>query len=125
MRASRSGPPDDPVTGSRDLRPLFDPRSIAVVGASDDPRKWGHWLALRALRGEHRRAVHLVNRGGAEVLAEALIRLDGSIHQIFDVGLRRPDLDDVFLALTGRVAEDVQADDDEQPAEPVPTGGTR
>ena len=63
--------------------------------------------------------------GGAEVLAEALGRLDGSIHQIFDVGLRRPDLDDVFLALTGRVAEDVPADDDEQPAEPVTTGGAR
>jgi ABC-2 type transport system ATP-binding protein len=64
--------------------------------------------------------------GGAEVLAEALRRLDGSIHQIFDVGLRRPDLDDVFLALTGRVAEDVPSDDDdEQPAEPVSTGGAR
>ena len=45
--------------------------------------------------------------GGAEVLAEALSRLDGSSAQIFDVGLRRPDLDDVFLALTGHAAEEV------------------
>jgi ABC-2 type transport system ATP-binding protein len=44
--------------------------------------------------------------GGAEVLAEALRRLDGSSAEIFDVGLRRPDLDDVFLALTGHVTED-------------------
>ncbi len=57
------------MSGGRDFRPLFDPRSIAVVGASDDPRKWGNWLARRALRGEHRRKVHLVNRSGGEVLA--------------------------------------------------------
>ncbi|TKJ18802.1 ATP-binding cassette domain-containing protein [Blastococcus sp. CCUG 61487] len=65
--------------------------------------------------------------GGAEVLAEALSRLDGWVSQIFDVGLRRPDLDDVFLALTGRAAEEVAADDEEpQPErEPVPTGGVR
>jgi ABC-2 type transport system ATP-binding protein len=62
--------------------------------------------------------------GGAEVLAEALRLLDGSTAQIFDVGLRRPDLDDVFLALTGRAAEEVDTAD-EQPAEPVTTGGLR
>jgi acyl-CoA synthetase (NDP forming) len=54
--------------GSRDLAPLFDPRSVAVVGASNDPAKWGHWLARGALAGEHRRAVYLVNRSGGEVL---------------------------------------------------------
>jgi ABC-2 type transport system ATP-binding protein len=60
--------------------------------------------------------------GGAEVLAEALRRLDGRTADIFDVGLRRPDLDDVFLALTGHAAE--TPTDDETPAgEPVPAGG--
>lgn len=52
----------------RDLRPLFDPRSVAILGASDDAAKWGHWLARGALRGEDRRAVYLVNRRGGEVL---------------------------------------------------------
>jgi acyl-CoA synthetase (NDP forming) len=52
----------------RDLSALFDPASVAVVGASDDPLKWGNWLARGALRGEHRRAVHLVNRRGGAVL---------------------------------------------------------
>jgi acyl-CoA synthetase (NDP forming) len=58
----------------RDLRPLFDPRSVAVVGASADPAKWGNWLARRALRGESRRRVHLVNRTGAEVLGRRTFR---------------------------------------------------
>ena len=53
---------------ARDLRALFAPESVAVVGASDDPMKWGNWLARGALRAEHRRAVHLVNRRGGEVL---------------------------------------------------------
>jgi acyl-CoA synthetase (NDP forming) len=53
---------------TRDLRPLFDPRSVAVVGASDDPMKWGYGLARGALRGRDRRPVFLVNRKGAEVL---------------------------------------------------------
>ena len=54
----------------RDLRPLFEPRSVAVVGASNDPAKWGRWLARGALRGEHRRPVFLVNRRGEEVLGK-------------------------------------------------------
>jgi acyl-CoA synthetase (NDP forming) len=52
----------------RDLRALFEPESVAVVGASDDPEKWGNWLARGALRGASRRAVHFVNRRGGEVM---------------------------------------------------------
>src|ERR1700733_11761139 len=59
---------------ARDLQPLFAPASVAVVGASADPRKWGNWLASRALRGEHRRTVHLVNHRGGEVLGRETYR---------------------------------------------------
>lgn len=58
----------------RDLRPLFDPSSVAVLGASSDPAKWGNRLALGALRGEHRRGVYLVNRNGGEILGRAAYR---------------------------------------------------
>lgn len=51
-----------------------DPASVAVVGASDDPAKWGHWLARGALVGHDRRAVHLVNRGGGAVLGRPTVR---------------------------------------------------
>jgi len=49
------------------LSVFCDPASVAVVGASADPAKWGYWLARGALRGVHRRGVHLVNRRGAVV----------------------------------------------------------
>ena len=66
----------------RDLRPLFAPRSVAVVGASADPAKWGNALARGALRGAHRRGVYLVNRAGGEILGQpaypSLAELPGS-----------------------------------------------
>jgi acetate---CoA ligase (ADP-forming) len=52
---------------SRDLRALFDPASIAVVGASADPTKWGNAVAVQALRGADRHRVQLVNRRGGEI----------------------------------------------------------
>ncbi|WP_137724149.1 acetate--CoA ligase family protein [Prescottella subtropica] len=45
-----------------------DPASVAVVGASADPAKWGYWLARGALTGRDRRDVYLVNRGGGTLL---------------------------------------------------------
>ncbi|MET0765638.1 MAG: acetate--CoA ligase family protein, partial [Blastococcus sp.] len=49
------------------LSVFSDPRSVAVVGASADPTKWGYWLARGALQGASRREVHLVNARGAVV----------------------------------------------------------
>ena len=36
----------------RDLQPLFAPQSVAILGASNDPAKWGNWLARGALVGD-------------------------------------------------------------------------
>jgi acyl-CoA synthetase (NDP forming) len=58
----------------RDLTALFDPSSVAIVGASDDPAKWGNWLARGALQGEHRRPVYLINHKGTEVLGHDTYR---------------------------------------------------
>jgi len=48
--------------------------------------------------------------GGAGVLMTTLRRLDADGVAVLDVGLRRPTLDDVFLTLTGHVAEPEAAD---------------
>jgi acyl-CoA synthetase (NDP forming) len=63
----------------RDLTALFAPRTVAVVGASDDPVKWGNWLGRGALRGERRRGVFLVNRRGGEVLGRRAYRSLGEL----------------------------------------------
>jgi acyl-CoA synthetase (NDP forming) len=59
---------------SRDLRALFEPRSVAVVGASNDPSKWGEWVARGALLGAHRRSIFLINRAGGTVLGQEAYR---------------------------------------------------
>jgi acyl-CoA synthetase (NDP forming) len=61
------------------LGPLFDPVSIAVVGASENPAKWGYWLASGALAGAARRTVHLVNRRGGTLLGEPFLPALGAL----------------------------------------------
>jgi ABC-2 type transport system ATP-binding protein len=47
--------------------------------------------------------------GGSDTLLDALRRLDAASVKVLDIGIRRPSLDDVFLTLTGHVAEDETA----------------
>jgi ABC-2 type transport system ATP-binding protein len=56
-----------------------------------------------------------VGSDGTAILTEAVRRLDAEGIKLADVALRRPTLDDVFLALTGHAAE--QAESEEQAAE--------
>jgi ABC-2 type transport system ATP-binding protein len=63
--------------------------------------------------------------GGTGTLAEALRRLSGTDVEVLDIGLRRPDLDDVFLTLTGHAAEDADPADDTAPATTVSAGASR
>ncbi|PWI43838.1 ATP-binding cassette domain-containing protein [Streptomyces sp. ICBB 8177] len=61
--------------------------------------------------------------GGAKLLAEVIRELDTRGIEIDDIGLRRPTLDDVFLSLTGHVAEEADSDE-ETPGGSGPTGST-
>ncbi|GAA4970877.1 daunorubicin resistance protein DrrA family ABC transporter ATP-binding protein [Kineococcus glutinatus] len=54
--------------------------------------------------------------GGASTLVEALRRLDAAGVALLDAGLRRPTMDDVFLTLTGRPAEEAGGEDGTAPA---------
>ncbi|MEU6087726.1 ATP-binding cassette domain-containing protein [Streptomyces sp. NPDC047085] len=53
----------------------------------------------------HTRKLTVPVTGGAKLLAEVIRELDTRGIEIDDIGLRRPTLDDVFLSLTGHVAE--------------------
>lgn len=56
------------------LNRLFQPKSVAIVGASANPRKWGHMLVQAALAGAHRRTIFLINRTGQEILGRPSVR---------------------------------------------------
>ncbi|MFE2039913.1 ATP-binding cassette domain-containing protein [Streptomyces sp. NPDC059477] len=55
---------------------------------------------------QHTRKLTVPVTGGAKLLAEIIRDLDTRGIEIDDIGLRRPTLDDVFLSLTGHVAEE-------------------
>jgi acyl-CoA synthetase (NDP forming) len=57
-----------PVLAGRDLTALFAPESIAIVGASNDPAKYGNWLAARALRDRQYRPAFLINKTRSSIL---------------------------------------------------------
>lgn len=59
------------MTSHSDLSALFTPRSVAVIGATDNPAKWGYQYCNRLLAAEHRRKVYLVNHNKAPVLGRA------------------------------------------------------
>jgi ABC-2 type transport system ATP-binding protein len=54
-----------------------------------------------------------VGQNGFDALRDSVRRLDETRTWVADIALHRPTLDDVFLSLTGRVAEDGSAADDE------------
>jgi ABC-2 type transport system ATP-binding protein len=62
---------------------------------------------------EQTRKLTVAVTGGVDVLRHILQRLaDANIH-VADIGLRRPTLDDVFLSLTGHVAEEIAENGEE------------
>jgi ABC-2 type transport system ATP-binding protein len=63
---------------------------------------------------------------GATTLAAALVRLHDASLTIDDIGIRRPSLDEVFLALTGHAADDEQplADGDAATVGPSPNNAS-
>lgn len=68
-------------------------RALAAVGSGE------------VRTGISDRALSVAVTGGAPALAALLQRLDEDRIEVLDVGLRRPTLDDVFLALTGHGAD--------------------
>jgi ABC-2 type transport system ATP-binding protein len=69
-----------------------------------------------------RRSIAVPVAEGAGVLADVVRQLDATGIVIGDLALRRPTLDDVFMRLTGHVAEE---HDEAEPEQPAHEKGTR
>jgi ABC-2 type transport system ATP-binding protein len=83
--------------------------AVLELTVPDDERARARW-ALRTMQAEdptddqHRGRIVLPAPDGARTLSQALRRLDAAGVTPEDVALRKPTLDDVFLALTGQLA---------------------
>jgi ABC-2 type transport system ATP-binding protein len=82
-----------------------EPAAIeALAPLADERPKCEHGILVMPLKRE---------RGG---IAEAVRRLDTAQVRIADIAVRRPTLDDVFIVLTGHVAEEPAEDEVEEAA---------
>jgi ABC-2 type transport system ATP-binding protein len=95
--------------------------TVRDAGRLEDARVLLEPLGVGPATVDERRGLVMPVQGGVQVLTEAIRRLHDADVVLEDVGLRRPTLDDVFLALTGHAT----ADESEQPDVPVDarTGG--
>jgi acyl-CoA synthetase (NDP forming) len=75
------------VTSPPDLTPLFAPRAVAVVGASDDPLKWGGSLLLNLIDGGFAGAIYPVNRRGGTVCGLPAFRSVAELPEAPDLAL--------------------------------------
>ncbi|MBA3262884.1 MAG: ATP-binding cassette domain-containing protein [Thermoleophilaceae bacterium] len=101
----------DRVGGERLEVTLEDPSqaevaiaALAPISEDDRPSCAGELLSMPMRR----------DRGG---IAEAVRRLDSAGVGIADIAVRRPTLDDVFIALTGHAAEHEGAEDEDEDEE--------
>lgn len=92
------------VGGDRLEVVVKDAESIAACSAALVPLASGEITSTEVTR-----SVLAPVAGGSAVLPEAIRALDAAGIQFADIALRRPTLDDVFLSLTGHVAEEESA----------------
>lgn len=90
-----------------DLSPLFAPRSVAVLGASRDPKKLGYRLLQNLKAGGFAGAIHAVNPSGEPILGCASMRSVDALPAGVDlalVSLPAPSVPDAIRALAARRA---------------------
>jgi ABC-2 type transport system ATP-binding protein len=99
-------------------------RVEVVVASSDDVQTTAAILGRISQEEVHidepTRKVTAAVTGGVDILDQVLQRLREGECGIVDIGLRRPTLDDVFLSLTGHVAEEVPESTEEGIGEEQP-----
>ena len=64
-----------------ELKPLFEPRSIAVIGASNSSDKWGNWMVTRPVRSGYRGQIYPINPKEKEVFG---LKSYGSVLEVPD-----------------------------------------
>jgi ABC-2 type transport system ATP-binding protein len=82
------------------MAPAAEAALAPMCGAEEEPVTEGNVVKLNV-------------RGRSGVIVDAVRRLDDADVAVEDLGLRRPTLDDVFLTLTGHVAEASDGSDEE------------
>ena len=104
------------------MQKLFNPRTVAIIGASSNPIKWGNWLAEEVVRHIDKRRVYFVNPKKEIIFGiPSLSRIDHIPESIeLAIVAVRPDLfeeavddlllhgTDIILGITSGIKLDIQ-----------------
>lgn len=93
---------------SPDLRYLFEPRSLAVIGASADERKIGHSILKNIIDGGFKGEIYPVNPRGGSILGLQAYPDIGEIPGVVDAASIAVPADLVFDAVKDCVRKDVK-----------------
>ena len=78
---------EDRTDTAEEMRSLFQPRSIAVFGASTNPAKVGYRVVENLLKGGYQGTVYPINPSGGEILGCSVSRSLGEIDEDVDVAV--------------------------------------
>ena len=76
-----------PAKNRQAIDNLFTPASVAIIGASSEPGKWGYLAAEQVLRDRSQRAVRLVNRKGGDIQGQPSFRSYSDIDDTPDLAV--------------------------------------
>jgi acyl-CoA synthetase (NDP forming) len=99
LRAGDAAAPLAPARARPDLTPLFAPRAVAVIGASDDPLKWGGSTLHNLIDGGYSGTVYPVNRRGGTVFGLPAYRTVADLPEVPDLALVTLAADQVSAAV--------------------------
>jgi acetyltransferase len=66
---------------------LFNPKNIAMIGASENPRKWGFIILLNILKGDYTGKVYPVNPKAESILGQKCYRNVADVPATVDLAI--------------------------------------
>src|SRR5579859_8032821 len=90
------------------LEEVFQPRSVAILGASRAPQKWGHVAAKQLINGGFTGEIYLINPGVAEILGRATYPTLRAVQAPVDLAVIATAFAHVPAAIEDCIAHDVK-----------------
>ena len=78
---------ENPASAVLSLQRVLNPRAIAIVGASADPRAFGGFVLANLERAGYPGALHLVSRGSAEINGRACVKTVDELPEGIDLAV--------------------------------------
>lgn len=91
-----------------DFEALLRPKSIAVIGATERPETWGHWITRELVNGDFRGAVYPINSRSESILGRPAYPTLVSVPEPIDLAVIAIPAESVFNAIRDCAAKGIK-----------------